>query len=163
MILFLQKLIHNNLSSCTKKSKFNITKLKWIVSGGKTGQESIRNGVFNLKDELSMALVNNNDWVKAIGSLRRKTSLTLSDGKELIEIMRNTKSIPEKYESKYPLEDRSKYEDKSSNAITCPYCHSTNTKKISGISKAGSVALFGVFAVGKVSKQWHCNNCNSDF
>lgn len=29
--------------------KFNITKLKWIVSGGKTGQESIRNGVFNLE------------------------------------------------------------------------------------------------------------------
>ena len=122
------------------------------------------NGIeYNLKDELSMALVNNNDWIKAIGSLRRKTSLTLSDGKELIEIMRNTKSIPEKYESKYPLEDRSKYENKSPNAIECPYCHSTNTKKISGISKAGSVALFGVFAVGKVSKQWHCNNCNSDF
>ena len=47
--------------------------------------------------------------------------------------------------------------------IECPYCHSTDTKKISGISKAGSVALFGVFAAGKVSKQWHCNNCNSDF
>lgn len=29
--------------------KFNITKLKWIVTGGKTGQESIRNGVFNLE------------------------------------------------------------------------------------------------------------------
>ena len=51
----------------------------------------------------------------------------------------------------------------SSNAIKCPYCHSTNTKKISGLSKAGSVALFGIFAMGKVSKQWHCNNCNSDF
>lgn len=29
--------------------KFNITKLKWLVTGGKTGQESIRNGVFNLE------------------------------------------------------------------------------------------------------------------
>lgn len=29
--------------------QFNITKLKWIVSGGKTGQESIRNGVFALE------------------------------------------------------------------------------------------------------------------
>ena len=29
--------------------QFNITKLKWIVSGGKTGQESIRNGVFYLE------------------------------------------------------------------------------------------------------------------
>lgn len=49
------------------------------------------------------------------------------------------------------------------NNAECPYCHSKNTKKISGISKAGSVALWGVFAVGKVSKQWHCNNCKSDF
>ncbi len=29
--------------------QFNIAKLKWIVSGGKTGQESIRNGVYNLE------------------------------------------------------------------------------------------------------------------
>ena len=29
--------------------QFNITKLQWIVSGGKSGQESIRNGVFNLE------------------------------------------------------------------------------------------------------------------
>jgi len=31
--------------------QFNITKLKWVVSGGKTGQESIRNGVYNLEDK----------------------------------------------------------------------------------------------------------------
>ena len=31
--------------------QFNITKLKWVVSGGKTGQESIRNGVFNLEQK----------------------------------------------------------------------------------------------------------------
>ena len=29
--------------------QFNITKLKWVISGGNTGQESIRNGVFNLE------------------------------------------------------------------------------------------------------------------
>lgn len=29
--------------------QFNIGKLKWVVSGGKTGQESIRNGVYNLE------------------------------------------------------------------------------------------------------------------
>lgn len=31
--------------------QFNITKLKWIVKGGATGQESIRNGVLNLEDK----------------------------------------------------------------------------------------------------------------
>ena len=47
--------------------------------------------------------------------------------------------------------------------VECPYCHSKDTKKISGMSKVGSVALWGVFAAGKVSKQWHCNSCKSDF
>lgn len=34
-------------------SQFNITKLKWIVPGGATGQESIYNGLKALKEELS--------------------------------------------------------------------------------------------------------------
>lgn len=33
--------------------KFNINKLQWIVTGGKTGQESIRNGVYNLEGKLN--------------------------------------------------------------------------------------------------------------
>lgn len=37
---------HDILRAYAKQ--FNITKLKWIVSGGNTGQESIRNGVNNL-------------------------------------------------------------------------------------------------------------------
>lgn len=46
--------------------------------------------------------------------------------------------------------------------ITCPYCHSANTEKISTVSRAVSVSLVGV-ASGKIGKQWHCNNCKSDF
>lgn len=33
--------------------QFNISKLKWIVSGGSTGQESIRNGVYNLEGKVN--------------------------------------------------------------------------------------------------------------
>ena len=33
--------------------QFNITKLQWIVSGGNSGQESIRNGVYNLEGKVS--------------------------------------------------------------------------------------------------------------
>ncbi|WP_288300196.1 2-C-methyl-D-erythritol 4-phosphate cytidylyltransferase [uncultured Lactobacillus sp.] len=32
--------------------QYGITKLKWIVTGGKTGQESIRNGVYNLEGKV---------------------------------------------------------------------------------------------------------------
>lgn len=47
---------HEILEAYAKQ--FNISKLKWIISGGKTGQESIRNGVYNLKDKVS-----NNDII----------------------------------------------------------------------------------------------------
>lgn len=47
--------------------------------------------------------------------------------------------------------------------IECPYCHSTDTKKITNTSKAIHTALFGVFSIGRNSKNFHCNNCNSDF
>ena len=40
---------HDVLRAYAKQ--FNITKLKWVISGGKTGQESIRNGVYNLEDK----------------------------------------------------------------------------------------------------------------
>ena len=39
-------------------NQYGITKLKWVISGGSTGQESIRNGVMNLKDH-----INENDVV----------------------------------------------------------------------------------------------------
>ncbi len=42
---------HDVLSAYAKQ--FGISKLKWIVSGGKTGQESIRNGVYNLEGKVA--------------------------------------------------------------------------------------------------------------
>ena len=46
--------------------------------------------------------------------------------------------------------------------ITCPYCKSTNTKKIGVISRSVSIGLFGLGSK-KINRQWHCNNCDSDF
>ena len=42
---------HETLRSYAQQN--HITKLKWIVSGGKTGQESIRNGVEFLQDKVA--------------------------------------------------------------------------------------------------------------
>lgn len=50
----------------------------------------------------------------------------------------------------------------SGKRVICPYCKSTNTEKISTVSRAVSVSLVGA-ASGKIGKQWHCNNCKSDF
>lgn len=46
--------------------------------------------------------------------------------------------------------------------ITCPYCKSTNTKKLSSLSRAFSAGFFGLGS-SKIGKQWHCNSCGSDF
>lgn len=40
---------HDILRAYAKQ--YNITKLKWVISGGNTGQESIRNGVYFLEDK----------------------------------------------------------------------------------------------------------------
>ena len=47
---------HDVVRAYTKQ--FNISKLKWIVSGGTTGQESIRNGVYHLEGK-----ANDNDII----------------------------------------------------------------------------------------------------
>lgn len=53
-------------------------------------------------------------------------------------------------------------QSKKQTTVTCPYCKSTNTKKISGTSRFVSTGLFGL-ASSKIGKQWHCNSCKSDF
>ena len=51
----------------------------------------------------------------------------------------------------------------STPTVECPYCHSTDTKKISGTSRFVSVGLFGLASSKAGGKQWHCNKCKSDF
>lgn len=51
----------------------------------------------------------------------------------------------------------------STPTVKCTYCGSPNTKKITVGSKAVHTALFGIFSMSRNSKEWHCNNCNSDF
>lgn len=50
----------------------------------------------------------------------------------------------------------------SGKRVVCPYCHSTDTEKITAVSRAVSVSLVGA-ASSKLGKQWHCKNCNSNF
>lgn len=46
--------------------------------------------------------------------------------------------------------------------VTCPYCHSTNTKKISAGHRWLSTGLFGL-ASSDLGKQWKCMDCGSKF
>ena len=46
--------------------------------------------------------------------------------------------------------------------VTCSYCGSSNVKKIGLLNRAVSTELWGLGSK-KIGKQWHCNNCGSDF
>lgn len=60
------------------------------------------------------------------------------------------------------IKQTQKFQEQQNNAVTCPYCKSTNVTKISTAGRVLSVGLFGLGS-SKVGKQWHCNNCKSDF
>lgn len=120
--------------------------------------------VYDFKEELPVALLENtDDYVSVYGMIRRKTLLTLADTGDLIRIIKAIRAIPETFTPKYPLEDREKlYGNSKEKSIECPYCHSKDTKKISTTSKVVNTAVFGIFGT-KRHKQWHCNQCGSDF
>lgn len=46
-----------------------------------------------------------------------------------------------------------------STGISCPNCRSKEVNKISGASKVGSALMFGVLAMGKLSKTYECKDC----
>lgn len=45
----------------------------------------------------------------------------------------------------------------------CPICGSYDLLPITPMQKAGKVFLWGVYAVGDMSKTWKCNSCGSKF
>lgn len=69
--------------------------------------------------------------------------------KELQESIELHRQIDAYYAAKHPR-------------VECPYCHSMNTEKISGVARGVSIYALGA-ASSKLGKQWHCNNCKSDF
>lgn len=48
-------------------------------------------------------------------------------------------------------------------AITCPYCHSTDTRKLPEKSVFMADNLFWGSKVSEVGKNFHCNKCGADF
>lgn len=47
--------------------------------------------------------------------------------------------------------------------VSCPYCKATNVRKITVTSKAIHTSIFGLWSIGRNSKNYHCDHCGSDF
>lgn len=73
-----------------------------------------------------------------------------------------TELVTENYTDQEREENSPGCNVQSKTVVECPYCHSKKTKKITTTSKILDTTIFGVFGT-KRHKQWHCNNCNSDF
>ena len=48
------------------------------------------------------------------------------------------------------------------NTPKCPYCNSSNLKRITTTAKVVNIAMFGLLG-NKRKYQWHCNNCSSEW
>lgn len=91
-----------------------------------------------------------NDVCKVCGSKMAAEKPLISHPKDTIKnVNRKSSCVTMNFQQSKPV-------------VTCPYCHSTNTSKISTTAKVVNIALFGIFGQ-KRKHQWHCNNCSSDF
>ena len=125
--------------------------------------EKVCNGENSPVYEL-LNLIENNNYIQATNII--KDYLKCDDNTAKIICMDfKTKVFDDLY-----ISDLSPQKQAYNNAVAqewlnkpkCPTCNSTNIKKISGLSKAGSVAMFGIFSQ-KVKKQMHCNNCGYEW
>lgn len=68
-------------------------------------------------------------------------------------------SNPDELQRTLPQKQTTSHVTSAPNIPKCPTCGSTKIIKMSLANKAGSVALVGVFALGRISKTFKCNNC----
>ena len=135
---------------------------------------AVNGTVYDFEEEFPVIMLPSiEEYSGAVGMIRRKTGMGISDACDLIEIVRQEKAFPESFTTEFALEDPSTWDSPalstgdsssiSTVSVKCPYCQSGNTNRISGLSKAVDTALFGVFSVGRNSKNYHCNSCGADF
>lgn len=100
--------------------------------------------------------------LKCIELLMKHYNCGFDEAREVMDFILDGKPLPNPDLTPQQIAQANAQAQDWLNKVHCPYCNSTNCKKISGVLKATSVAMFGIFSQ-KVKKQWHCNNCKSDF
>lgn len=107
------------------------------------------------------ATVDTKDKLKSIEMLMEHFNCDFDEARVVIDCTLNKEPVPVDMDPQQ--QERVNYEAaEAMRKVTCPYCGSVNVKKVSTISRMASVSFFGLGSK-KVGKQWHCNNCKSDF
>lgn len=114
-----------------------------------TAMEMIKYNPYLLLDDLKLEEAQ--DYKSKLESVGAIVCIVLDEETSPINYFKNN--------NREDTEDIKQTRDIEDNAIKCPNCKSINVKKISGLSKTGSVALFGIFSIGKLTKTYECNQC----
>lgn len=102
--------------------------------------------------------------VKAIKTIMEIIQIPALEAKLIVDVIKfNNNEIPVDYNECLEHMRAGNQRRVNANTVTCPYCHSSNVKKITNTSKVVHTAMFGLFSIGRNSKNYHCNNCKSDF
>ena len=104
------------------------------------------------------------EWINDIVGFKTKmqNELDIYDVFDFIKAIKDCNGAPKEYNDEKASIHYEKLNKIKASLPKCPYCHSTSIKKISAASRTASVIGFGIFSK-KIGKQWHCNNCGSDF
>ncbi len=90
---------------------------------------------------------------------------SIRNASDLYTEMFNSEKVPRRWMDVAPQKESTPavvVQQPQVGVVTCPYCHSTNVKRIGRFGKEASIYFKGI-ASAKMAKQWHCNNCNSNF
>lgn len=120
--------------------------------------------ITGIENKISEENLNNSELLFDV--LTNEVGLEFGDCVSVIDVIEfNNYKFPTNFQETYDAmcaKNQAQVERMNANKVHCPYCKSTNVKKLSGTTRVTSVLAFGIGSK-KVGKQWHCNNCKSDF
>lgn len=126
---------------------------------------TIENSTYNFSNIIS--LIKNKKYKEAAAEIINVKDMSIYNCLNLIDFVELTNEVPSEYEIKqYSKEEIYAYKKllsmnaniHSISSITCPNCHSTNVKPISGGERAVSVLGLGILSK-KIGKSYKCMDC----
>lgn len=114
----------------------------------------------DLKEQL--ANLDNSNY-KPLERYGREYGMSIADASTLHELLKLYRRVPKEYNS----EDRENYRAEikkfnDSGKPRCPFCNSTDIKKITGTERAVSVIGLGLLSK-KINKSFKCKKCGGTF
>jgi hypothetical protein len=100
--------------------------------------------------------------LKCIELLMKHYNCGFDEAREVMDFILDGKPLPNPDLTPQQIAQANAQAQDWLNKVHCPYCNSTNVTKISTVDRVVSTGLFGL-ASKKIGKQWHCNECKSNF